>query len=517
MSTEIELKYLVDDPNIVEKLSGLLNQHNIAFKQKSRCLTNTYFDTPDNQLRALDFGLRVRKADDYTEQTIKTAGVTLGGLHQRPEYNVAIAQSQPNLSLFPSDIWPEGLELNTLASSLVPLFTTDFTRHTWLISLDEGEIEVAYDQGQICSGERLVTINEIELELVSGKRNALFSFAELLFSHFNLAAGTDSKAARGYRLWHNLGQGPEQGSKQGSEQEIEQNEISRSAQTHLILSLEPEDTVAQALVKGVGYGLTQLQYAIKHALISQELADVRQVYEAILFIQHGLLLHEALIDDEQLAEFKQLTKAAIESLSWLENAIHINDLIVKSGRYRNKLEYSKQLISTLKLARSQFPDEIKIRQLLTAPVINHLQLVLLKFVLSPLVKPSQEVRLVSTFASQKLTQSLNALTKICADKKTLSALDYIVMQHHLYQSLNTGSWYGSLFDVTYRENYRRTWIDVFQGIEELSTLILLQKQLEALEERATKLENWLHNKIDNLLLAIEHSYQAASTIEPYWQ
>ena len=57
-----------------------------------------------------------------------------------------------------------------------------------------------------------------------------------------------------------------------------------------------------------------------------------------------------------------------------------NDLTVKSGRFRKKVEYSKQLITTLKLERSRFPNESEIRHIITGKVVNTLQLMLLKFI-----------------------------------------------------------------------------------------------------------------------------------------
>ncbi|HBF47976.1 MAG TPA: adenylate cyclase, partial [Shewanella frigidimarina] len=74
-------------------------------------LTNGYFDTDDLQLRRWDMGLRVRGFDNQLEQTIKTAGRVVGGIHSRPEYNVNIDQKTPILSRFPKEIWPIGNDL----------------------------------------------------------------------------------------------------------------------------------------------------------------------------------------------------------------------------------------------------------------------------------------------------------------------------------------------------------------------------------------------------------------------
>ena len=100
MTTEIELKYLVLGDNTVEKITELFHRENIQFSYQQKQLSNCYFDTPDLNLRQHDMGLRVRRNNNHIEQTIKTAGQVVGGLHSRPEYNVDIESEQPILRFF---------------------------------------------------------------------------------------------------------------------------------------------------------------------------------------------------------------------------------------------------------------------------------------------------------------------------------------------------------------------------------------------------------------------------------
>lgn len=500
MSTEIELKYLVEGIEVAKKFTQLLEQQNLSYIHKTRHLSNTYFDTQDRQLRKLDFGLRVRKADDYTEQTIKTAGTIIGGLHQRPEYNVDIVGSSPDLSLFPLDIWPEHISVEALQAELLSIFSTNFTRESWQITFNGSEIEVAFDQGAIESQGNQLPICEIEIELISGKRQAVLDFAQLLFEIFNLAAGQQSKAARGYQLWRLSEEDNTQGYYQVPQ-----------------INLSPELSVERALVIGMEQGLKALQGAIANTLADTTLVNLKLVYEALAFIQHGLNLYHPLIEESLYEQVSALVKETIDSLSWLENAIHINDLTVKTGRYRKKVEYSNQLISTLKLERSRFPNEQEIKLLITGKAINKLQLSLLQFILSPMVKPAETPRKLKDFAYKELDKRLDDLSSVISSKQQLAPLEYLVMQHHLYGSLLTGNWFTGLFEQQRRQEYRRTWLDVFLGIEELAVLVLLQNQLNDLEDCPKKLANWLDGKVENLITAINHSYQSALKVEPYWR
>ena len=145
MTIEIELKFIATPQaagKLAELLSTLPHQH-----QAARELTNIYFETDDNQLRRWDMGLRIRGIDQRYEMTLKAAGQTLGGLHQRPEYNVELSEPVLDIARLPAEIWPQGTDVAALQPRLQPLFTTHFQREIWLITTGNSEIEVAFDQG----------------------------------------------------------------------------------------------------------------------------------------------------------------------------------------------------------------------------------------------------------------------------------------------------------------------------------------------------------------------------------
>ena len=88
-------------------------------------MLNIYYETPDAWLRGHDMGLRIRGENGHYEMTMKIAGRVTGGLHQRPEYNVALTRlswispcSQPKSGLMAN------CPLNLFLAQ--PLFSTDF-------------------------------------------------------------------------------------------------------------------------------------------------------------------------------------------------------------------------------------------------------------------------------------------------------------------------------------------------------------------------------------------------------
>ena len=196
MNAEIELKLFflpIYQESLINKLDSLDN----AVPQGQRRLANGYFDTPDLQLRQWDMGLRVRGYDAHREQTIKTAGQVVGGIHSRPEYNVTIQSDSPDLSLFPTSIWPADADLAATQAQLTCIFHTDFYRRAWHVQIDNSVVEVALDIGEITANGQQEALCELEFELLSGDTEALLKLAMQVASVVPVGLGKASKAQRG--------------------------------------------------------------------------------------------------------------------------------------------------------------------------------------------------------------------------------------------------------------------------------------------------------------------------------
>ncbi len=198
MTIEIELKFIATSQaadRLGSQLAAWPHQHSAPI-----ALTNIYYETPDNQLRRWDMGLRIRGIDERYEMTLKTAGQTIGGLHQRPEYNVELTRPELEIARLPAEIWPEGCDIGALQQQLKPLFTTHFVRERWLVSYGASEIEVALDRGDISAEGLSEPLHEIELELKQGALADVLALAAELGKAGGLRLGSLSKAARGYWL-----------------------------------------------------------------------------------------------------------------------------------------------------------------------------------------------------------------------------------------------------------------------------------------------------------------------------
>ena len=206
MAQEIELKFIVAQNGVEtlrEQLNALEAKHTPAGQ-----LLNIYYETADNWLRRHDMGLRIRGDQGRYEMTLKIAGRVVGGLHQRPEYNIPLDKPELALERLPAEVWPQGELPAALAEHVQPLFSTDFARERWVIQEGNSEIEIALDRGEVKAGEHQEPICELELELLAGETADLLRLAHRLLESGVLRQGSLSKAARGYHLAQGNGERP---------------------------------------------------------------------------------------------------------------------------------------------------------------------------------------------------------------------------------------------------------------------------------------------------------------------
>ncbi len=206
MSKEIELKLRLSraqSPRLIGHplLSGVT-------PQKYRLL-NTYYDTPDFDLRRRGIAVRLRrKGWALWLMTVKVGASGAGGLAQRSEWE---AVTQPGVFDFAIVTDPDLREfLQAKQALLQAVFSTDFTRCAWTLSHAGALIEVALDRGKIsASGQPAQALCELELELLDGSSpDALFDLAIGLAADLQLHPEIASKAERGYALADGAVPGP---------------------------------------------------------------------------------------------------------------------------------------------------------------------------------------------------------------------------------------------------------------------------------------------------------------------
>lgn len=506
MDTEIELKFLLSD-NEVPLIPGLIMQFAKTVKNKpAKNLKNAYFDTPNRELRALDIGLRTRCCDEQCEQTIKLAGQVVGGLHQRPEYNLPIDTPRPNILAFKQDIWPHGMQITAISDNLFPIFSTNFIRRTWLIETEQGsKIEVVLDKGEIVAQGQVEAISELEIELVEGQRSDLFLLAEHLISLGGLRLGLYSKAARGYRL--------------ADDKPLKPNKYIG------VVKLNRHATQEHALVQCVNYGIEFVQKHEQCYFNKPSLKTLKRVIDGINLIKHAFKLFEPIVEGNATERLLGEMDWLLSELDWVEDAIHLKTYTSKRHAYYKKINNADELAALIDDLKAEQPSITDIEDLFHSPRYNKLVLALTRWLVDKGWRQEWSQHAVSAaelpikeVADAAFEKDWQKLQSDLPEGKDLCTQDYLALRSLLDCALLSGNCLGSLYDKDTRQSFRTPWIDIAYGIYELETLAYLktlceQQNLPELEE----IELWLSKKADFLVQAMEQSRRASLNSMPYWR
>lgn len=200
-NTEIELKLLLSNEDLERLLTlDFMVQAIREGSRRVRHLVSTYYDTQELTLKEHGIAYRVRdKGDGSFEATVKTQKQSAGGLSERLELNLPLAEAQPVLDGFAA--LGLGFELSELAPCGVQaLFTVDVERITYILDYAGAVCELAIDKGAIRCGEKSDSIDEVEIELLEGEVQALLELKERIAAAVTLRAEERSKFARGLAL-----------------------------------------------------------------------------------------------------------------------------------------------------------------------------------------------------------------------------------------------------------------------------------------------------------------------------
>ncbi|WP_406731960.1 inorganic triphosphatase [Vibrio scophthalmi] len=504
METEIELKFFVS-PEFSETLRNKISETKVL-QHSCRELGNTYFDTPDNWLRQHDIGLRIRRFDEVYVQTVKTAGRVVAGLHQRPEYNAEHNCNDPVLALHPSDIWPSGKSIDTLQSELSPLFSTNFTREQWLVCMADGsQVEVAFDQGVVISGDLTDTICEVELELKSGQTDALFTLARTFSDAGGMRLGNLSKAARGYRLA--LGY-------QGDQ-----------VKPMALVDTDKNDSLESCLINSLEHALSHWHY---HEQIYSERESIDALHEiknAISFIRQTFTIFGDVVPRKASALIRQELKWLEQDLAWIKQFDYLDDLLEDKGHALRKLDARKFLIKELSDLQQDLPSREEMLEQFNSARYTALLLDLSRWILTRGWQPFLDDKSRSAisqnilpFSVVQLERTWHELMAAFPPEKELVSQDYIDQQYHLMRNLYTGVGFASLYDADERNRFRLPWADLLQGIDDLLTLKPLKQLVDKLEgDEREQLERWLLRQESSILHAMEQTRAISIEAEPYWQ
>lgn len=496
--TEIELKLQL--PDDAEQHIPLLLQQSVAtIEHSEQHLFNQYYDTDNRLLHKARIGLRVRGHNGQYEQTVKTAGRVVGGLHQRPEYNVPLDSPTPQLNRFDASIWPDEIDANQLQAAIIPLFETHFVRQLYLLSYPDGsQVEVALDQGEVQAGNQQLPICELELELKNGDASYLFDLADNLAQQMPVQLSNISKAARGYQL--------------------ADGNLTKPAILPDFIQLHRESTIENGFCQSLSRLLSHWQACEAAYLQQQKHGLLADMYQAINLVCHLLEVYKPLIGGDLLAPLHQNVQQRLSAWQWLDTLLQIKSLRSKKGPFRKWLSNDSALLSYLRGRFEGLLQQHQPQDLIQSASNQQLQLQLsrclhLKPWLTSSAQASQRPLLqVAQPILQDHWQQVQPMLTATAPDKML----YLAHSLQLKCALQSSFLFAGLYEEDTRR-YLAPWQDLYEGIEELLILQCLQIELENADlGQSDDFMQSSEEKSRNLIAAMLRSRRVAMQNEAFW-
>ncbi len=500
---EIEIKFATRQSS-----HQLLEERVVPFVEKTQArleklppqsLKNDYYDTEDQLFHQHKIGFRIRQSDNFIEQTVKTQGKVDAGLHARGEYNVELSKPEPDLTLFPRDIWPQDWDIVDINTRLTRQFTTHFERQGYLVHWQSSQIEMVVDNGEASTDKISAAINEIELELKSGKVEDLFALAALVNQHAEVRLSDVSKAALGYQLQH------------GWQLQIQP--------LPAVLPLKDNVTTEEAFAVAVKCALTHWQ---RHEHLFLETGSVKMLQEVgtsiRLLLQSVSLYLPVLQCPEMLALHKQLMDYA-QQWSWVEDLQSLRYLLSKKSLFTRFLAKHPALVSYLQgrkagLLHAHEPTHAFFATESTAIKLGAAQLLKLK----PWQAHAQGYDVpVMEHAKGWLSQGWQTVQQSMPKNRNMREANYAAIEMLLRQTLWNGFLLADLFPAEHGQ-FRAPWLDIVMGIDELKALMMLQHALKDAEiDASDEAKHWVSSKIASLVQVMERTRQIAVQGDLYWQ
>jgi triphosphatase len=501
MASELELK-LAATPEKLNKIKAL-EFPGVASQSDwhSQNMVNTYYDTAHFKLREMAIGMRIRQIDQTLIQTVKSAGRAIGGLHQRNEDEIVLKTNQLDTSLI-ADPYLQILveEASDEDGEFLPCFNTDFVRDQCLLTFSDGtKIEIALDLGTITADDKSLNICEVELELVDGSAEYLFALGRYLIKELDLTLYNASKARRGYSLCENFSAN-----------------YNRMQVTELSQGVEAEQAFEQICYTG----LKHWQHYELYLNNRNAHSAVLEMYRALIYLQHMYMVFGGLIP-------RQATQDLRNSWGWLATAMRP---IVDAAKHKRHLtQYLKQKADWDLVEEQQKKIQLEVEQsiaefkaLLATPrynlmMLNFSQWLYFKewhnFIIEK-DRANLDTPIVD-YARKQLEHMLKDLKRDLGPKVDLNAEDYFKLIAKIRRALDTGLYFGGLFDSQQRKAYRKPWLEILDGIRELQmNQYIYQLQLETHPQEETEI--WLKERNQPVLDAIEATRKAAFKSNPYW-
>ncbi len=190
MGIEFELKFRAT-PQAQAAIAGALVGEETHFDMET-----TYYDTPSESLSARFFTLRRRMENDRSVCTLKAPV----DADSRGEWETDCDCVETAIEKL-CKLGAPGILTELVQEGLRPVCGARFHRIAKLVVMEDCTVEVALDSGVLLGGGCEIPLCEVEVELKSGSRDAVKSYALALATLYGLIPEKGSKFRRAFALY----------------------------------------------------------------------------------------------------------------------------------------------------------------------------------------------------------------------------------------------------------------------------------------------------------------------------
>lgn len=501
MPSELELKLAATPEKLLKinnlKFAGAQSQT----PWESRQLVNSYFDTSNYKLRDLGIGMRIRNVEGKFQQTVKSAGLTIGGLHQRSEDNVELGENKLAIDLIEDPylkiLVEEALEED---GEFINCFQTDFKRTQCLVNFSDGTvIEVALDAGTITADGGQSEICEVELELIKGSADYIFAIGRYLIKEMDLTLFNASKARRGYNLCKNASP-----------------DYLQMKVTELSPGIEAETVFEKICFSGLKH------WQHYELFLNQEMAHsaVLEMYRAMIFMQHMYMVFGGLIP-------RKATNDLRNNWNWLAESMRPIVDAAKHKRYLNRYLEEKADWDLIEEQQKKIQTEVEqqienFKTLLATKRYNLMMVNLSQWLytkewrnfIPEKERPNLSMPIVE-YAAKQFDHISKELKRELSPKLQLTSKDYFKVIAKIRRALDTGLFFGGLFDQEKRIEYRKSWVEILDLIRDLQLNHYIFKLLLETHSK-DETEQWLAKRNEPVLNKINQLRKLIFKSTPYW-
>ncbi len=500
-SIEFELKLALTSAGLKALKAHPLIQPFMAGSTTKR-LVGTYYDTPDQDLRAHGASLRVRKIGRRHVQTLKLAADDDIGALSRHEWEFEIPGPAPELDLLRPIPLPDKVARALAEGPLVEQFTTDVRRTATMVGFGQAMVELALDTGSVYLGENKAPISEAEIELKHGDRAAVYQLARRLADTVPFRFDQTTKSARGYALVD------------GGKPEVAHAETP---------ALEEGQTVAQA------FG-TIARECLRHLLgaewAAREGADpegVHQTRVALRRLRSAFKLFAPVLEGDREAE------RLSGELSWLAGQlgpardwdVFLEDIMAPLSSRRADDKDLARLTQSCRRKRDE--AYVAVRAALGEARYNHLILDLLLW-LEREDWPAAAQTPIEDFAGTLLQTRRKKLRKLGRRHAELAAVDL----HRVRIRAKTMRYAAEFFRSLYPKKAVRQQLSALSGLQDVLGVLNDAAVGEGLMAKAAKersasnaraaavVDGWYAALTHDHLSRLPEAWDAFDELKPYW-